>query len=346
MDSAVRDYAVELNTLDGQTLNLACAPHQTLLEAAGLAKLLLPAQCRQGSCGACHAQVLSGDYVLGEHSPAALPAGVAGGILLCRTTACSDLRVALPYERSRIGSGEIPRREAEVIELEHDGAHTVRLALRLLLDADGVAVAEFEPGQFAELEVPGLDLKRAYSLANTGNWDGRLEFLIRLQPQGRFSTWLREGAQVGTRLTVWGPQGAFGLRENGLRPRWFVAGGTGLAPLLSMLRRMAEFQEPHETRLYLGVTHAAELFGQAQLDALQAELPGLKITRCVWKAESGWAGFHGTAVDALRQDLAGQTGWPDIYLCGPPGMIDATEAAALALGVPADQVISERFTPA
>jgi ferredoxin-NADP reductase len=109
---------------------------------------------------------------------------------------------------------------------------------------------------------------------------------------------------------------------------------------------MAEFQEPHETRLYLGVTHAAELFGQAQLDALQAELPGLKITRCVWKAEPGWAGFHGTAVDALRQDLAGQTGWPDIYLCGPPGMIDATEAAALALGVPADQVISVWAAPA
>jgi ferredoxin-NADP reductase/ferredoxin len=348
MDCAVRPWSVELRTLDGQFLTLPCDPQQTLLEAAEQAQWRLPAQCRQGSCGACHAQVLAGEYALGEHNPAALPtgAGGAGGILLCRTTPCSDLRVALPYAHDRIGHGEIACREAEVIALEHDGEHTVRLALHLLPDAEGTAVAEFEPGQFMELEVPGLGLKRAYSLSNTGNWDGQLEFMIRLHPQGRFSAWLREQAQVGTRLRVHGPQGAFGLRENGLRARWFVAGGTGLAPLLSMLRRMAEFQEPHDTRLYLGVTRASELFGQAALDALQAELPGLQITRCVWRAESGWAGFQGSVVDALRRDLAGLSAWPDLYLCGPPALIDATEALARELGLPAEQVLSERYTPA
>ena len=206
-------------------------------------------------------------------------------------------------------------------------------------------MAEFEPGQFMELEVPGQDIKRAYSLANTGNWEGRLEFLIRLQPGGLFSTWLREQAAVGQTLIVHGPKGAFGLHESGLRPRWFVAGGTGLAPMLSMLRRMAEFQEPHPARLYFGANRAEDLFCQTELEALQAELPQLQVIYCVWKPEDNWQGFCGTPVDALAQDLADAVVLPDIYLCGPPALIDAAEAAARAKGVPDQQVLSERFLP-
>jgi ferredoxin-NADP reductase len=224
------------------------------------------------------------------------------------------------------------------------GENTLRLELHLTPNEDG-SLAEFEPGQFMELEVPGQDIKRAYSLSNIGNWEGRLEFLIRLQPGGLFSTWLREQAAVGQTLIVHGPKGAFGLSESGLRPRWFVAGGTGLAPMLSMLRRMAEFQEPHPARLYFGANRAEELFCQAELQALQAELPQLQVIYCVWKAEANWQGFCGTPVDALAQDLADASVLPDIYLCGPPALIDAAEAAAGAKGVPDKQVFSERFLP-
>lgn len=338
-------HAIELTTRDGQQLRFDCAPGQTLLDAAAAAQLLLPAQCRQGSCGACHAQVTRGDYRLGEHNPQALPAGSAasGGILMCRTEACGDLAVALPFDAARIARGGIPRREAVIVALEPLAENTARLELQLAPDADGACVAEFEPGQFVELELPGSGLRRAYSLANTGNWEGRLEFLIRLQPGGRFSAWLRDEAEVGATLVVHGPQGAFGLRENGLRPRWFVAGGTGLAPMLSMLRRMAELQEPQEARLYFGANRAQELFAHEQLRALQAELPALKVTLCAWQAEEGWTGFHGTPAQALERDLAGRSSLPDIYLCGPPGLVEAVETVARERGVPAQQLLSERF---
>lgn len=339
-------HAIEIMTQDGRTLRFDCSEEQTLLDAAAGAQLRLPSQCRAGNCGACQAHVTRGVYLLGEHNPAVLPAG-EGGVLLCRTRPRGDLSVALPCDAARIGQGEVARRDAEIAALEPLAETTVRLLLRLKPDADGNgAVAEFEPGQFAELEVPGEGLKRAYSLANTGNWAGELEFLIRLQPGGRFSEWLRTRAAPGDPLVVHGPQGGFGLREHGLRPRWFVAGGTGLAPMLSMLRRMAEFQEPHEARLFFGVNRREELFGLQQLEALRAELPRLKLTLCVWQADAAWSGFQGSPVDALARDLEGLASFPDLYLCGPPGLIDAAQALALARGVPQEQVISERFVAA
>ena len=340
-------HTIELITRDGEQLRFVCAGDRNLLDAAADAHIVLPAQCGAGHCGTCYAEVSHGDFTLGQHNPAALPAGAGkGGTLLCCTFPGSDLRIDLPYDHDRILIGEIPVRNAEITAVETIGENTLRLELRYTPDDGGGSAAEFEPGQFMELEVPGLGIKRAYSLSNTANWDGRLEFLIRLQAGGLFSTWLKMMTAVGQTLIVHGPKGAFGIHESGLRPRWFVAGGTGLAPMLSMLRRMAEFQEPHPARLYFGVNRAEELFCQTELAALQAELPQLQVIYCVWQPDEQWQGFCGTPVDALALDLAAAAVLPDIYLCGPPRLIDAAMAAAQAAGVPDKQVLSERFLPA
>jgi ferredoxin-NADP reductase/ferredoxin len=338
-------YRILLTTRDAQQLSFACAPEQNIIAAATAAHITLPAQCCQGSCGACHASVTAGDYVLGEHNPDALPAGVDNGILMCRTLPRGDLCIALPYDHAKILFHSVPRRGAEIVAIESVAENTVRLELRLDPDAEHGGAAEFEPGQFMEIEIPGSEERRAYSLANTSNWEGLLEFFIRLQPAGRFSTFLREHARPGAKLMVRGPMGAFGIEEGSLRPRWFVGGGTGLAPMLSMLRRMAEYQETQEARLFFGVNRESELFALTELERLKAELPRLVVEVCVWKPQGDWRGFIGTPVDALRQALAATTEQPDIYLCGPPPLVDATEKAAAASGIPAERVFSERFLP-
>lgn len=340
-------YTIELTTRDGKPFSFECPDEQNLLAAAALANIVLPAQCGQGNCGTCYAEVSHGDFTLGKHNANALSQdqAEAGGTLLCCTFPKSAMRLTVPFNHDRIMLSAIPIRTARITTLESVGENTLRLELQLLADEDGSVAANFEPGQFMELEVPGLSIKRAYSLANTPNWDGRLEFLIRLQAGGLFSGWLREQAAVGQTLLVHGPKGAFGLNESGLRPRWFLAGGTGLAPMLSMLRRMAEFQEPHPAKLYFGANRIADLFCLSELTALQTELPQLQVVYCVWQAEPDWQGFTGTPVDALAQDLACAAQLPDIYLCGPPGLIDAAVAAAKSHGVPDTQVFSERFLP-
>ena len=88
--------------------------------------------------------------------------------------------------------------------------------------------------------------------------------------------------------------GDFALAENGLRPRWFIAGGTGLAPLLSMLRRMAEWGDPQPARLFFGVTRYEEVFAEEQLAALACVLPDFRTDIVVWHPDPAWSGAVGT----------------------------------------------------
>ncbi|MCP3714401.1 2Fe-2S iron-sulfur cluster binding domain-containing protein [Paraburkholderia sp. CNPSo 3281] len=337
-------YQIELTTRDGQAFGFACEPGQDVLSAAAAADITLPSQCRRGSCGACHATVTEGAYTLGDHSADALPSGDPQAVLLCRTRPSADLRVAAPYDRAKVLLQPVAVRTARIAALETIADDTRRL--ELLLDADDTSgsAAEFEAGQFAELELPEGGVKRPFSLSNTSNWEGRLEFLIRLRPQGAFSAYLRERAQPGDVLTVHGPQGGFGLITDSLRPRWFVAGGTGLAPVLSMLRRMAEFGEMNDARLFYGVNRESELFLLDELDALRAALPQLHVELCVLEAGDGWQGSHRTPVDALAAALAEGGAAPDLYVCGPPAMVSAAQAVAARARVPSTQFVSERFT--
>ena len=336
-------HTITLLSRDDVATTFACAPDETILSAAGRADLTLPAQCGQGQCGACRGTCHSGETHMDGYNPAALPTADAaqGQVLLCRTFPRSNLtlRVDLPH-----ADLTVPCREqtARIIALETIAHKTLRLLLQLDPDQDDCRRAEFEPGQYMEL-INADGLTRAYSLANTSNWSGELEFMIKVQPHGTFSTWLETRAKTGQTLTVRGPQGSFHLHdETGLRPRWFVAGGTGLAPLLSMLRRMADYGEPHPTRLYFGVNHDDEIFAQPQLAELAQALPGLQIHICVMSPSPAWTQAAGTPITQLRADLASNAE-PDIYVCGPPGLIAAVRETAAAAGLGDDRIFAEMF---
>lgn len=351
-------HPVTLSTSDGEDLEFCCPPEQNVLEAAAAAGATLPASCKQGTCGSCHANVTDGEYELGSHSPQALSEEDRDehrGVLLCRTFPRGPVSADLPYDGSRVLRGEIPVREATITALEEVAKDTVRLEVRLDTDSDEGLDCQFEPGRFVELQPPGrADAKRAYSLANTGNWEGLMEFFVRLRPEGAFSGHLRNEARPGSKLIVRGPLGAFGLNETGLRPRWLVAGGTGLAPMLSMARHMVEWQEPHPVRLILGVNEEEEVFGLSEMRDLAAEapaisavggLPGFEFEVCVWRPSDTWRGSVGTPADLVRSGLKSENVLPDLYVCGPPPLIDSVLEAAIEGGVAEENVFWERFLP-
>jgi ferredoxin-NADP reductase/ferredoxin len=338
------DHRITLTTRDGHELVFTCADGGDVVSAGEAASILLPSLCRDGGCGACLGHCAEGDYTLGSHNAGVLSEEAAArrDVLLCRTYPQSDLRITAPYDYAHIQFGRHKSRQAVITGLETVAERTVRLRLSWQDGEDGMAV-EFEPGQCMELEIPGTDIRRAYSLANTGNWRGEMEFLIRLQPEGRFSTYLSRQAEVGQVLNVYGPGGAFGLQADSFNPAIFIAGGTGLAPFLSILRRMAEWGEDRSIHLLFGVNRESELFYLDELRDLQQQLPGLAVTPCVWQPSADWSGFSGTPADALERHLRDQPDEYDLYLCGPPPLVAAATQTALRQGIGDERIFSEKF---
>jgi len=296
----------------------------------------------------CRAHLAGGHVRLDAHEPSALPADAqaAGDILLCCGHATGDVAIDLPYDSSHVTLGVIPTRTVTITALDRWPGEVVRIVVQALDDPELGTAIPFESGQFAELTPPDGAHARAYSFASVANWDGTAEFYVKLRPGGYFSQYLRDRAAVGDVLKLRGPQGKFGLRENGARPRWMVCGGTGLAPLMSMLRRMAEWGETQETVLVFGVNHPGDVYATDEFAALREALPSLRVIVTVVEPDDTWTGRVGTAVDAMDAELSGcgpQSERPDIYLCGPPGFLDAARASAVARGVPDDQIYEERI---
>ncbi len=338
-------HQITIRTQDGESVSFECLEDEDVISAGLRQDIFLMASCREGGCATCKGVCTEGDYEIGKVSVQALPPEEEedGYVLLCRCYPSSDMEVEVPYTYDRISfSPEGLGFEAEIVNLRDVSSNVVEL--KLLRRGDDKQI-KLDSGQFYDLEIPGTSLTRSYSPANTANNRGELDFLVRIVDKGKFSSFLQYDAFVGQTINVKGPFGVFGLKENGFTPRYFVAGGTGLAPILSMVRRMREWDEPQNCAIYFGVNTEEEVFYADVLQHLQQEMPKLKVNICVWKASESWCGEKGSVVDILRRDLKDLGIKPDLYLCGPPGMVDATYAVCAELGIPSQQIFLEKFLP-
>lgn len=340
-------HNIKVITEDGEHVSFDCKSDEDVITAAIRQSIYLMSSCREGGCATCKGFCAEGDYTLAGCSVQALPPEEEeeGQVLLCRCYPQTDLEVEVPYTYSRISFAPADQLfTAEVVSAELISVNAMRYRLKKIGD-NGCRKVSFDPGQYMDIQIPGTELSRSFSPANIPNDEGDLEFLIRVLPDGQFSNYLKTGVQVGQQVTVKGPLGIFGLKENGFRPRYFIAGGTGLSPILSMVRQMHFWNEPQETRIYFGVTKQDEMFYVDELKALEAAMPNLTVRLCVWKYAEGWDGERGNAIEILRRDLAENPAKPDVYLCGPPGMVDAAFAACEEYGIPKEQIYLEKFLP-
>lgn len=346
-------HQIKLTTNDNQTVQFECSADEDIITAAKKQDIYLVAQCGSGSCGACIGQHQSGEYKLGEHSQDALPdADKANNkVLLCCTYPKQDLSVKLPYAYSAVQFEQKPQREATITAITYLTKDTVKLDLQLLPDADDNLSLDFEPGQFMELHIPKTvteaEVKRAYSIANAPNWDGSLEFLIKIRQHGLFSSFLANIAKVGNTLKLDGASGTFMLQDKGLRPRYFVAGGCGLGSVMSMLRRMAEWDEPHPVKLFFGVWAEEDVFFEKEIAELAAAYPNLDYKICITDSKNETtedkSRYVGSVVDAFSEAMNEAETTPDIYICGSANLIDAVSVVAKQHGINQDDLIFERY---
>jgi propane monooxygenase reductase component len=321
---------------------------QTVLRAAAEQGLMLMHGCKEGQCSACKSFVLDGDDIeLDSYSTFALPdyEREEGFTLLCRAHVYEDVRIELlNYDEEMIRSGHpIQRATAEVVSKDpvtHDMRH---LVLQLVEPA---TVAYF-PGQYFDVTIPGTDQSRSFSVAGTPTADGgRLEFVIRVYPDGHFSTFLDRQLSVGDRLEIVGPFGVFTLRDGRESDLVFVGGGAGMAPILSVLRALAERGSTRKATYYYGARRKRDLCFEKELLALEEALPNFHFVPALSEpdpVDGEWDGEVGLITDVVKRhesDLAAT----DSYVCGPPPMVEAAQALLMAKGVPESRIYFDKFT--
>ncbi len=274
---------------------------QNVLRAAAEQGIMLMHGCKEGQCSSCKSFLLEGDDVeLDRYSTFALPdfEREEGFTLLCRAHVYEDVTIELlNYDEDMIRSG-LPIKEAlaEVvanIPVTHDMRH---LVLKLV-DTDDF---KFFPGQYVDIVVPGTDETRSFSMANTSAREsGQLEFVIKIYPDGLFSHFLDSKLQVGDRLSLTGPFGVFTLRDAPDTDLIFLGGGAGMAPILCLLRSMAERGITRKAVYYYGARRRGDLCFEDELRALEQALPSFRYVPAL--SEDEWDGETGLITDVVAR---------------------------------------------
>jgi benzoate/toluate 1,2-dioxygenase reductase subunit len=323
---------------DGEQAVIDSAGDATVLESAYAADLPLSKDCEIGDCQTCRATLTAGEVEFDEFAYITLEDEEveAGEILMCVSRPCSDIAIQLPYERVALVK---PRKlKAEITALDRLCETTVGLTLKLLAQTD----FGFQPGQYVTIGVPGTKETRAFSMANAPG-PGQLDFQIRLLADGLMSNYLRERAQPGDILTIEGPKGIFYLRDRP-GPVLMVAGGTGLSPMVAMLKHLvATGEADRPVKLCFGVTGMQDLYFLDELKELGTAMPNLVTEVAVAQPDPSWTGHTGFVTDLVEAgDISGDT---QVYLCGPPPMINAARKRLAGFSLAEDAIFAEEFNP-
>jgi toluene monooxygenase electron transfer component len=299
---------------------------------AGLrARIGLPYECATGTCGTCKARLIDGRLDDGWPEAPGRKSLKQGEFLMCQCAALSDLDLEVasfvyPADPSSSPIALFSGTLGAVRPLTHDVA-----AFDVALESE----CAFEAGQFMALGAPGLRGLRGYSMVNFELPARRLGFVAKKKPGGGFSEWLFSGAAPGAKLELIGPLGKAtfhpGLDKNLL----CIAGGSGIAGMLSILERAAGSGhfERHQAHVYFGVRTAADAFYLEELSALRRRLPqALRVTIAFSDADVSeetkgrWpqlAFARGFVHEVARKEMAGKYQNVRAYLAGPPPAVDA-----------------------
>ncbi len=259
--------------------------------------------------------------------------GEQGYVLACQTYVTEPCTIQIPEpDEVVVHPARIVKATVAVIEdLTHD---IKRLMLR------PAKPVELSPGQYVQLQFTP-EHARPYSMAGlTG--DGLFEFHVRLVPNGRVTGYIAQALKVGDAVKVSGPLGSAYLRRKHEGPMLCVAGGTGLAPILSILRGAVAQGMQNPVHLYVGVRSLRDIYGMDWLDQLKREHPGLTVHIVV--NSGGNPAIHrcGLVTDAIEQDHAHLGGWR-AYLCGSPPMVEAATVVARRRGIAAENIYADAF---
>jgi ferredoxin-NAD(P)+ reductase (naphthalene dioxygenase ferredoxin-specific) len=326
-------HRVRIAALD-RTIEVA--EGETILASALRAGVNYPAACESGTCATCKSRLLAGEVRMLQHSPFALTAEerAQGLVLACVSLPLSDC-VITHDDLSGLATPAVSTVMGRVVGLS-DATHDIK---RVVVEPLG-SVFTFLPGQFARLRFGTLP-ERDYSMASLPG-ETPLEFHVRLTPGGAVSAYVHGTLRSGDLLGMHGPFGTAFLRPEPPGPILAVAGGSGLAPICSIVGSALRAGVRRDIHLYFGVRDERDLYLEARFTGLARQHPNLHFVPVLSQPAEQTARRRGFLADVLREDLRDVSGWT-AYLAGPPVMVETCEAALFSLGLARDRCHADPF---
>ena len=327
-------------TIQNKNLTFDCNAEENILHAALRQGIAMPYGCRGGKCGNCLGTIISGDITYPDGQPVVLTDAeiAANKALFCQAHANSDLLIDVKIVDTPQGI-EIRKMPARVVSIDRLAEDVIHLKLK----TPSAERLQFLAGQYIDFLLSD-GRRRAFSLANPPHHDEFLEFHIRHVSGGSFTPIVFDELQEKALIRIEGPMGTFCLREGNQGPIIMMAGGTGMAPLRGMLLHLFATDNQRPVHLFWGARAQSDLYLRDEIKQWLGDFPQLKFTAVLsapdktdnWQGEIGWV--H-EAVTRAYDDLSAH----EIYMSGPPPMINAARNAFLSHGLPQDKMFSDAF---
>lgn len=316
-------------------------PGETVLEAAQRAGIALPYSCRAGVCGSCKATLIQGRCEYPRNPPVALDVHdrVHHAVLLCQAVPASDLLVRA---REVTSVEDVARRQLDVhVSRKWQLAPDV-IGLHLQ-PAPGELRLNWLPGQYLDVLLDE-GRRRPFSIANGPQADGAIELHVRHVAGGGFTSWVSDVLKEGDALRIEGPLGTFVAREDSERPMIFMAGGTGFAPVKAILEHFLALGTRRSIDFYWGARNAADLYLRSLAEQWAAKMPGLRFHAVLSDPEQARAAHlrAGLVHEAVLEDHPDLSSH-DVYMSGPPAMIDAGRKLFIDAGLPDERLYYDSF---
>lgn len=291
--------------------------------------------CMSGRCGTCRCKVTEGSVLGGVPETGRPHSAKAGEVLACQATLTGDCTIEVP------DVDEVVTHPAKIIKgtvtsIEQATHDIRRIKVKL------AKPLEFSPGQYATLQFTP-DHIRPYSMAGLPG-DEEMEFHIRKVHGGRVTEYIFGELKVGSNIRISGPLGTAYLRRKHTGPMLCVGGGTGLAPVLSIVRGALAEGMTNPIHLYFGVRSQEDLYDVERLQAMADQHPQLKVHVVVATGPVDGAWRSGLVTDAIESDFKSLDGWR-AYLCGAPAMVEALSLIVAKLGIASEHVHADAFYP-
>jgi Na+-transporting NADH:ubiquinone oxidoreductase subunit F len=320
---------------------LAVKGGKSLLTTLADEKIFLPTACGgRGMCGLCRLKVLSGGGNLTDAEQRKLKDDEkkSNVRLACQITVSGDLNIEIPEKLLAIGEYK-----CKCTEIQDIAADVRQLRLELIAPK----TIDYIPGQYVQFFVPAYaksnqEVSRAYSISSDPADKNSIELILKRTPNGIGSTYCFEYLKVGDEVKISGPYGQFILSKT-QSPMVFIAGSSGMAPIKCMLHHLKNTGSKRQAIYYFGANKVNELVLPELMKQFEKDLPNFRFIPVIANPQEKWDGQRGLVTEAVQRDLKNAEQY-EAYLCGSPGMINASLKTLNELGISENNIFYDKLT--